>query len=126
MNNEQLRPRKVSFGEAVQLYFANYVNFNGRASKSEYWWAVLFNYLVIFVLSMINESVGSIASLLLFLPTLSVSVRRLHDTGKAWYYYLFGCIPLAGFIILIVFFCQDSVGDNQWGLGPEEMSYTNY
>lgn len=79
-----------------------------------------------FVLTMINDSVGSIASLLMFIPTLSVSIRRLHDTGKPWFYYLFGFLPIAGTIIMIIFYCQDSVGDNQWGLGPEEMSYTNY
>lgn len=107
----------VGFGEAIKLFFKNYANFNGRASKSEYWWAFLFNFLVSMVLGVI-PIIGPILSLGLLIPGLSVGIRRLHDTGKAWYYMFMGFIPLAGFIILIVFYCQDSEGDNQWGPGP--------
>lgn len=106
--------KKVSFGEAIKLFFVNYVNFNGRATKEEYWWAFLFNFLVSLLTSWIPY-VGSIISLALILPGLSVGVRRLHDTGKSWTYLLMGLIPFAGFIILIIQYCKDSDGDNQWG-----------
>lgn len=118
--DESSRPKKVDFLGAVQLFFANFANFKGRASKSEYWWSVLFCFLVTFVIGLVSAELSSIASLILFIPQLSVAIRRLHDTGKSWVYYLFGLIPLAGFIILIIFFCKDSEGDNQWGLGPIE------
>ena len=107
----------VSFGEAIKLYFQNYVNFTGRASKSEYWWAVLFTAIVSVATSWI-PFIGTVISLAFFLPGLSLCVRRLHDIGKSWVYYLMGLIPIAGFIILLVYFCKDSDGDNQWGPGP--------
>ncbi len=108
----------VSFFRAIKLLFTNYVNFTGRASRSEYWWAFLFLYFVNLMANIISlyiPFVGSLIILALLLPNLSLSIRRLHDTGKAWYYLLMGLIPLAGFIILIVLLCQASEGDNRWG-----------
>ena len=58
----------------------------------------------------------------LFLPSLAVAVRRLHDTNRSgWFYYLISLIPLVGVIILIVFMCQDSArGPNRYGPSPKE------
>ena len=109
--------KSVTFGEAIKLFFVNYVNFTGRATKSEYWWAFLFNFLVSLCTAWIPV-VGSLISLGLFIPGLALGIRRLHDTGKAWYYMFMGLIPLAGFIILIVQYCKDSDADNQWGPAP--------
>lgn len=116
-NNVTMSPKHVSFGEAIKLFFINYVNFTGRSTKSEYWWAVVFNFLVSMVLGFIPY-IGSLLSLALIIPGLSLCIRRLHDIGKSWVWYLMGLIPLAGFIILIVYFCKDSDGDNQWGPAP--------
>lgn len=109
--------REVSFGEAIKLFFVNYVNFTGRATRSEYWWAYLFNFLVSLATSWIPV-LGGIVSLGMMIPGLSLGVRRLHDTGKSWVYLLMGLIPLAGVIILIVQYCKPSDGDNQWGPAP--------
>lgn len=110
--------RKVGFVEAVRLFFENYFNFTGRATKSEYWWAFLFNFVVSFVLGNIPY-IGTLLSLVLLIPGLSVCVRRLHDTGKSWVYYLWNLLPLVGSIILIVQLCKDSDGPNQWGPVPQ-------
>lgn len=107
-------PKKVSFGEAIKLYFVNYVNFTGRSTASEYWWAFLFNFLVSLCTAWI-PIVGQLISLGLLLPGLAVGVRRLHDTGKSWVYIFMGLIPLAGFVILIIQYCKESDVDNQWG-----------
>lgn len=112
-------PKKVSFGEAIKLYFVNYVNFTGRSTRSEYWWVVLFNILVSIVLAFIPY-VGYVISLAFIIPSLSLSIRRLHDIGKSWVWYLMICIPFFGFIILIVYFCKESDGDNKWGPAPRE------
>lgn len=112
---------KVSFIEAIKLFFVNYVNFSGRASKSEYWWGFLFQLIVLGVTTWIPV-VGQLVALGVFLPGLSLNIRRLHDIGKAWYYLLMGLIPLAGIIILIVYYCQDSDGDNQWGYATNHNS----
>ena len=76
-------PKRVSFGEAIKLFFVNYVNFDGRSTQSEYWWVVLFNFLVGLGVGWIPV-LGWLVSLGLLIPGLSLSVRRLHDTGKSW------------------------------------------
>lgn len=112
---------KVGFGKAVALFFKNYVNFKGRASKSEYWWVFLFNMLTFIPLSLISSVVpplGGACSIALMIPGIALAVRRLHDTGKSGAYWFIGLIPLAGGIILLIEFLKDSDGDNQWGPGP--------
>jgi uncharacterized membrane protein YhaH (DUF805 family) len=64
-------------------------------------------------------SMTYIGAFVVFIPMLAVSARRLHDTGKSGWYYLMSLIPLVGFIIVIVQWCKDSVGDNQYGPGPQ-------
>lgn len=110
-------PANVSFGEAIKLFFANYTNFTGRSTKSEYWWAFLFNFLVSAVVSNI-PIIGQIATLALLIPGIAVAIRRLHDTGKKWTYVFIGFIPLVGAILLIMQYCKDSDVDNQWGPAP--------
>lgn len=110
-------PKRVGFGEAIKLFFVNYVNFTGRSTASEYWYAYLFNFLVALCTSWIPV-VGTLISLGLIIPGLAVGIRRLHDTGKSWVYMLMGLIPLAGFIILIVQYCKASDADNKWGPAP--------
>lgn len=112
---------KVSFGKAVSLFFKNYVNFSGRASKSEYWWVFLFNMITFIPLSLISSAVpplGGLCSIALMIPGIALAVRRLHDTGKSGTYWFMGLIPLAGGIILLIEFLKDSEGDNQYGPGP--------
>lgn len=117
---------KVGFGEAISLFFKNYVNFNGRASKSEYWWIFLFNMIIFIPLSIISgvfPLLGSLCSFALMIPGISLSVRRLHDTGKPGTYCFIGLIPLAGGIILLIQLLKDSEGDNQWGPGPIDVGF---
>jgi len=120
-----------------------YADFKGRARRKEFWMFALFNSLIGFVavgialtlvfigistfnlwLSIIGYillAVLGLYSLAILVPSLALAVRRLHDIGKSGWYYLFGFIPLAGGIILLVWFCQDSqVGENQWGANPKE------
>ena len=64
-----------------------------------------------------------IYSLAVFIPSLAVTVRRLHDVGKSGWFYLIGLIPLVGPIILLVWFATDGQpGTNQWGVNPKEES----
>ncbi|MCD6545006.1 MAG: DUF805 domain-containing protein [Flavobacteriaceae bacterium] len=103
----------------------NYANFKGRAGKKEFWMFIL----VYFILSIIAGAIGnfinmpSISSLLglaLFVPSLAVGARRLHDTGKSGWLQLLHLIPILGTIVLIVFWIQDgNTGDNKYGSTPE-------
>lgn len=121
--------RQVSFGEAVQrAIIENYCNFNGRASRSEYWFFALFNFIISFVLGFLTGLTGGatfltvltyIISLALLLPGLGLSVRRLHDINRSGWWVLIGLIPLVGAIILIIWFAKESDPvENQYGPVP--------
>ncbi|MBR1592307.1 MAG: DUF805 domain-containing protein [Ruminococcus sp.] len=78
-------PKYVNFGEAIQLYFKNYVNFSGRSTRSEYWYTVLFMFIIGFVLGLMGERVKALTTvwqLATFIPSLSICFRRFHDAGK--------------------------------------------
>lgn len=122
-----------TMGQAISSCFSNYAKFTGRACRAEYWYFTLFNFIVSFALSLIfsalslssgNASLTFIPylwTLAIFLPSLSVSFRRLHDTGRSGWNILLALIPLVGAIILIVFVCQDSQpGENRYGNNPKE------
>lgn len=120
--------RQVSFGEAVNLALtSNYCRFSGRSSRSEYWWFNLFGFILSFVIGLIgmavNEQVEQVLLVLvglgLLLPSLGLSVRRLHDVGKSGWWLFISLIPIIGSVILLVFYCQDSQPyDNEWGPVP--------
>lgn len=128
----------VGFGQAIKLYFKNYAQFYGRASKSEYWWPFLMNMIVMLVLyipayamsmSAMNSggSIPAFAGILFglyalwglanIIPALSSAVRRLHDTGKSGWMYLLSLIPFVGGIILLVLLAGESK--------PEGVQYDN-
>ena len=114
----------MNFQDAVRTCLTKYVDFNGRARRSEYWFFFLFNVIVSIVANIIDAAVGTtaislLAALALFLPSLAVAIRRLHDTSRSGWWVLIGLIPIVGWIILIVFYCQDSHGDNKYGPSPK-------
>jgi uncharacterized membrane protein YhaH (DUF805 family) len=122
----------MSFIEAVQSCFRNYVGFSGRAARSEYWYWVLFAILVDIATNLIDAGIGStghfgvvtiIAGLILLLPGIAVSARRLHDRNKSGWFLLLGLIPIVGPIILIIWFCmRGTPGPNRFGPDPLEIS----
>lgn len=109
----------------------NYVGFSGRARRKEYWMFTLFNIIVSFVLGFIDGlagleaggglgMLGLLYSLAVFLPSLAVGVRRLHDTDKSGWWILLGLIPVLGWIVLLVFFVMEGTqGDNRFGPDPK-------
>lgn len=117
----------MTLGEAVRSGFDHYVKFDGRASRAAYWWWVLFAFLVEVVANFIDLALGSypvvigLVGLALFLPGLSVSIRRLHDTNRTGWWVLIGLIPLIGFIVLLIFYLQQGdPGENDYGPPPPE------
>lgn len=120
---------QVSFSQAVRMAFDSYCRFQGRSSRSEYWWWVLFVAILSFCIGIIEGILGfsmtavqttsGILSLVLLLPGLGLSVRRLHDIGKSGWWVLLGFIPVVGAIVLIIWFAQNSqMQDNQYGPVP--------
>jgi uncharacterized membrane protein YhaH (DUF805 family) len=91
----------------------NFANFSGRTDVGGYWWAVLGNFIVSFVLGLIGvEVLISVYSLATLIPTLSIAVRRLRDAGKGWGWLFINLVPLVGWIIFIIMLCKPSVNDN--------------
>lgn len=105
-----------------------YVDFNGRARRKEFWMFILINFVIAVVLSGIGYLIktnvlSSIYSLAVLVPSIAVGVRRLHDIGKSGWLYLLILIPLVGLIVLIVFWAQDGVsGENEYGPNPKEVA----
>ncbi|RLQ94869.1 DUF805 domain-containing protein [Falsibacillus albus] len=104
----------------------NYVGFQGRARRKEYWMYLLINQIIIFILATIeyfadiDPYLKGIYYLATLLPALGVSLRRLHDTGKSGWWLLVALIPIVGIIVLIIFFCQSSQdGENKYGPNPK-------
>lgn len=106
----------MNFQEAIQTCFKKYADFNGRASRSEYWWWALFNLIIGMISGLaLGETLGTIASLALLLPSLAVAARRLHDIGKSGWFLLLALIPLIGGLVLLYWFVQPSGEANQFG-----------
>jgi len=112
----------MGFTDAIKHGFSNYVNFEGRAARSEYWYWILFVVIVAVVLTIIDAKVigaqvtEGLFSLATLLPGIAVGARRLHDTDRSGWWLLIGFIPLIGGILLIVWFVTAGTpGANRFG-----------
>lgn len=114
----------MDFGTAVKTGFSKFATFEGRASRSEYWFYTLFVFATSVVLNIIDAVTGIgvlsvIFALVTLIPGIAVAVRRLHDTDRAGWWYLLALIPLIGWIVLIIWFCgRGTTGDNRFGADP--------
>lgn len=127
----------MSMKEAVIRVLTNYAGFDGRARRSEYWYFTLFTALVSGVLAGLGSAffgsdstfnlftvLSSLFSLAVFIPSLAVTWRRLHDIGKSGAYYFIILIPLIGPILMLVWLLRDSdPGSNAYGPNPKETWY---
>lgn len=112
----------MGFQEAIRSGFNNYANFSDRSSRSEFWYWALFQFLleiVFYILVLITPI--ALVLLLVFLaiivPSIAVSVRRLHDSGKSGWNLLWTFVPFGGLYLLYLYF-QPSDGPNAYGDGP--------
>ncbi len=85
-----------TFVEAIKVCLTKYVDGKGRASRSEYWYFALFHFIVVTV-------TGGIGEIVLLLPAITVTVRRLHDIGKSAWALLWILVPIVGWILLLVY-----------------------
>ena len=111
----------------------NYVGFSGRARRKEYWMFVLFNIIFAIVALVLDKMLGlasekyggygpiyALYTLAIFLPSLAVGIRRLHDIGKSGWWTLLAFIPLIGAIVLIVWAIKEGdSGSNAYGPDPK-------
>lgn len=106
-----LQGAPVGFADAVRGAFQNIFTFRGRASRSAFWWFALLGAIVYLIGSLVSDSstvAGVIVDIILVLPTwiasITLSVRRLHDSGRTGWWWWIGLVPLVGWIVLLVFY----------------------
>ena len=128
-----------AYGKAI----SNYFNFSGRARRKEIWGFCLTNVLIAIVIGVVAGLTGTpmyaengnaymalpgwfipvtlLYTLFTIIPTLSLYVRRLHDSGKSGLYLLWSFFPLVGYLIVLIplFFKKGDAGDNQYGADPK-------
>jgi uncharacterized membrane protein YhaH (DUF805 family) len=128
----------MSFIDAIKSYFKNYATFKGRARRSEFWFTVLFTFLVSAALSIVfpgptemvwnmeveqSSAAENLWSLATLVPSLAVTWRRLHDVGRSGKHFFFIFIPLAGIIMLLIELTKDSQpGENQYGASVKQVA----
>ena len=123
------------FSQAVSSFFARWKDFNGRSSRSEYWWATLFvaltsiftNILTLFlglsgsIVAIIVLLLIVIFSLFLTIASLALVVRRLHDTNKSGWWYLI-IFTIIGILPLLYWYCKKGdEGENRFGSNPLDL-----
>lgn len=112
------------------ICLSKFADFSGRARRREYWTFALVNCLIAMLLLILGLAFGedspasnimvTIFYLIMLVPNLSVSVRRLHDIGKSGWWLFIGFIPLIGSLLLLVWSLMDSEpGENQYGENPK-------
>ena len=119
------------FVEALKKYAV----FSGRSRRKEYWYFILFAASISIVLNIIDGLIGAyertagvgllstIFSLAILIPSIAVTVRRLHDTDRSGWWVLISLVPLIGWIVLLVFTVQESTpGSNRYGPNPKSAS----
>lgn len=128
----------MTFQESIRTCLSKFVTWQGRATRSEYWYFVLFCALCLFAAAVVDNVLGttfkianpisgemqssgygyvySLVGLGTFLPSLAALVRRLHDTGRSGWWYWIALIPLVGGILLLVWMCsRGTTGSNAYG-----------
>lgn len=111
--------------QAVKTVLNNYVQFEGRSGREEFWWWFLAYVLAYAAAFMVGSALGmgqmlaGLLALAVFLPNLGVAIRRLHDMGKSGWWILIAVIPVIGILVLLYFYAQPSEGPNQFGEGPQ-------
>ena len=119
----------MDFMTAIKTCFSKYVDYNGRALRSEFWWWALFTFIASIVLGVIDsvifgtgwEGTGvleAIFSLGTFLPSLFVGARRLHDVGRSGWWQLIALTIIGIFVLLYWFIIEGDKGDNEYGPYP--------
>lgn len=104
----------MTFGNSISTCFSKYATFDGRASRSEYWWWFLFTFLASAAAGMVSETLSGLFSLGVLLPSLAVGARRLHDTDRSGWFLLLWLIPLVGWIVLVVWAIQEGKEPNRF------------
>ena len=123
----RFRDYRMTFIESIKTVYAKYGTFSGRATRSEYWWFVLFVFLMLFafiaLVAIAKVDLKGYLAITIFviifcLPMISLYVRRLHDIGKSGWWIFLGLVPYIGEFVLFIFSVMGSDGENEYGPDP--------
>lgn len=107
LNIDDIDPGKtLTFAQSIRVCLVRYAEFQGRATRAEFWWFALFVTLVTGAAAYLSESVAGIISIALLLPFLAVGARRLSDVGKSPWWLLFLLVPVGGLVTLAIFWAM--------------------
>ena len=109
----------MTFGESISTCFSKYATFEGRATRPEFWWWILFVVLASAVTTLMGNTISGIFSLATLLPGLAVTARRLHDIDRSGWWQLVGLVPLIGWVVMIVWCCQEASESNRFGAAAD-------
>ena len=118
---QNIKLKKMGFVEAIKTCFKKYFDFSGRARRSEYWYFLLLNLIALFgfLLAGLPDFYG-IFYLTVLIPSLSVTIRRLHDIGKSGVWFFISFIPIVGGLLILIFVLMDSQpARNKYGKNPK-------
>ena len=122
---------------AVRRAYSNYFTLQGRATRSDYWWFLLYQYLVYIILVLVCifasdffKSYNFFIPLILFvllnvIPNFTILVRRLHDSSKSGYWLLLFFLSAPGLLRIFIFTLLPSDGDNRYGADPHNIRNFN-
>ncbi len=111
----------VDFISAIKLFFANYINFKGRSTRAEYWWVVLFTFIVSSIFSVANLVLANLVfTLAIIVPNLALTFRRFHDAGRSGWWYI--GLSIASFIGVIIMYAPLFSSIITYANDPEGMS----
>jgi len=117
---------------AIEAITKRYAQFSGRARRKEYWLTILLIIIISIIASVLDGALGladpvyglgpiyGIVALAILIPSIAVSVRRLHDIDRTGWWYLLAFVPFIGFVVLIIFFVMPGTsGENRFGPDPK-------
>ena len=112
----------MTFGESVSTCLKKYFVFQGRASRSEYWWFQLIVSPSYFISTILENEISYFflgITLFTLIPAISAGVRRLHDTNRSGFFLLISFIPFIGGLVLLFFLIPEGTkGKNRFGPDP--------
>ena len=115
MLQPMVRETPVNFQDAIRVCFSKYAEFNGRASRPEFWWFFLFLLIGGLVCTVISSLLSTLFSLATLVPSLAAGARRLQDAGLSPWLLLLLLVPALGFLVLLV----------MWALPPKSSISTD-
>ena len=122
----------VSFSEAISLGFKRYLHFNGRSSRAEVWWFVLFIWVatvILIIVDMLTGTYNAVAQrgllsglfgLATLIPSITLGARRLHDINRSGWWQLLWLTGIGGILLMVWAIFRGDEGDNQYGPNPRQ------